>query len=240
MSEGLRERMQEMRTQKPTKSQRRLLEYFSHSDARRISHYSISEIAGELDMADATVLRFCRALGYEGYRDFRTALAAESFSSGAEGYLSGLAAHFTEVLHTCSAFFDEGKLEAAANMIKAARMVCCLGMGASFCAAMAMHERLLGLGVASFCERDSTLCELFISSRGATDLLLVFGNDPHIERCAALARARGMRVVAVAGERLWMRCDLVLAKTSEPDRATELFAVEALCMSLDRVLRELP
>lgn len=237
MGERLTQRMQRMRAEKTTKSQRRLLDFFERADAKKLLRCSITEIARELDIADATVLRFCRALGFEGYRDFRMALAAESFTAEPEGRLAALSERFEERARVCAARFQDGEIEAAANLIKQARTVCCLGMGASFCAAMAMHERLLALGVASFCERDGALCELFLASRGIPDVLLLFGADVHAEHDLALARARGMRTISVAGEER-LRCDLALAVCPEKDRMAEFFAVEALGLALDRLLRE--
>ncbi len=235
MEENLRQRMEQMCKEKPTKSQKKLLEYFGREDARRAAHRSISEVAEELDIADATVLRFCRALGFAGYRDFRMALAAEC-AAASEGYLSELAQSFGGELRACGEHIDERLTETAAAAIRDARTVCCLGMGASFFVATAMHERLLGLGVASFCERDAALSELFIASRGPSDLLLVFGSDPRAARSLALARARGMRSVMVAGEPS-ARCDLTLIRAGEEDYARMLFAVEALALALEHTGR---
>lgn len=39
---------------------------------------SISELAGACSVADATVSRFCRRLGYKGYPDFKIAIANAS------------------------------------------------------------------------------------------------------------------------------------------------------------------
>ena len=94
MGERLTQRMQRMRAEKTTKSQRRLLDFFERADAKKLLRCSITEIARELDIADATVLRFCRALGFEGYRDFRMALAAESLTAEPEGRLAALSERF--------------------------------------------------------------------------------------------------------------------------------------------------
>ena len=237
MEESLSQRMRAMREEKPTKSQRRLLEYFLRAEPRKASLRSINEIAAELDIADATVLRFCRALGFEGYRDFRMALASEGVPA-AGGHLARLTAQCTEQLRSCVSRFDEGALERAAGLIRNAHTVCCLGMGTSFYAASLMRECLLGLGVACFCEHDSSLTELFLATRGGEDVLLLFGTDSALDRCIALARARGLGIVSVMGERMRTCCDAVLAEGSGTDAMTELFAVVALSDALSRSRRD--
>lgn len=41
-----------------------------------IIHKSISEVANETNLADSTIFRFCKKIGYQGYQDLKIALAA--------------------------------------------------------------------------------------------------------------------------------------------------------------------
>ena len=57
-----------------TKSGRAVAEYLmQHSDEAQ--YLSISSLAKECKVAEATVFRFCRALGFDGYHEMRIALA---------------------------------------------------------------------------------------------------------------------------------------------------------------------
>ncbi|MCC5889825.1 MAG: MurR/RpiR family transcriptional regulator [Alkalibacterium sp.] len=44
----------------------------------QIIHGTINQIADELNIADSTVFRFCKRLGYKGYQDMKISLAAET------------------------------------------------------------------------------------------------------------------------------------------------------------------
>ena len=57
-----------------TASEKKLADYIL-SAQHSIAHMSISELADACSVADATVSRFCRRLGYKGYPDFKLALA---------------------------------------------------------------------------------------------------------------------------------------------------------------------
>ena len=58
-----------------TKSGRTVAEYLVQH-AAEAQYLSISSLARECQVAEATVFRFCRALGFEGYHEMRIALAA--------------------------------------------------------------------------------------------------------------------------------------------------------------------
>ena len=57
-----------------TKSGRTVADYLVQH-AAEAQYLSISSLAKECCVAEATVFRFCRALGFEGYHEMRIALA---------------------------------------------------------------------------------------------------------------------------------------------------------------------
>ena len=57
-----------------TKSGRMVADYLIHH-ADEAQYLSISSLARACNVAEATVFRFCRALGFEGYHEMRIALA---------------------------------------------------------------------------------------------------------------------------------------------------------------------
>ena len=56
-----------------TKSGRAVADYLVHH-ADEAQYLSISSLARECKVAEATVFRFCRALGFEGYHEMRISL----------------------------------------------------------------------------------------------------------------------------------------------------------------------
>lgn len=71
-----------------TAAEKKLADYIlSAQDC--ISRMSISELAGACSVADATVSRFCRRLGYKGYPDLKIAIANASAQRLEDNPLSG-------------------------------------------------------------------------------------------------------------------------------------------------------
>lgn len=109
-------------------------------------YLSIAELADYSDVAEATVSRFCRRLGYKGFHAFRLALANASYLLAPEaGLLSGPIEASDSFEQMCEKLYsadqaamretmeliDPEKVRRAADMLHAARRVVCMGQGGS-------------------------------------------------------------------------------------------------------------
>lgn len=110
-----------------------------------VSHMSISELASACSVADATVSRFCRRLGYRGYQDFKFAISSAILTRMSDNPLSGeisntdsleaisqklLAANSLAMTQTLEVLSMEAIREAAV-MLRNAPSVLCMGQGGS-------------------------------------------------------------------------------------------------------------
>lgn len=127
-----------------TAAEKKLADYIL-SVQERISRMSISELAGACGVADATVSRFCRRLGYKGYPDFKIAVANASVHRLEDNPLSGeitqedtleaisqklLTANSLAMTQTLEVLNLSDVSEAAA-VLRKARSVLCMGQGGS-------------------------------------------------------------------------------------------------------------
>lgn len=71
-----------------TKSEKRAADYVLENMGD-IPRMSIVEVAEKADVSQPTIIRFVRAIGYEGYREFRVAVAEEIGSKGVNSPLYG-------------------------------------------------------------------------------------------------------------------------------------------------------
>lgn len=60
-----------------TKTELRLIEGLKLIPREELIYMSISELAMQLDVAEATLLRFCRKLDYRGFQDFKLSISQE-------------------------------------------------------------------------------------------------------------------------------------------------------------------
>ena len=125
-----------------TKSGRTVAEYLLQHPAEA-QYLSISSLARECRVAEATVFRFCRALGFEGYHEMRIALA-QANATGAlvnqrvpepDADTATLCEHASALLMTTingtqNALSPEA-VDRASELLRKARQVYCLGQGGS-------------------------------------------------------------------------------------------------------------
>ena len=109
------------------------------------SRMSISELAAACNVADATVSRFCRRLGYRGYQAFKFAISSASLTRMSDNPLSGeisgqdsletiskklLAANSLAMTQTLEVLSMDA-IQKAAVMLRSASSVLCMGQGGS-------------------------------------------------------------------------------------------------------------
>ena len=174
-----------------TKSGRTVAEYLLQH-AGDAQYLSMSSLAKECCVAEATVFRFCRALGFEGYHEMRIALA-QANTTGAlinqrvpepDADTATLCEHASALLMTTingtqNALSPEA-VDRASELLRKARQVYCLGQGGSMLIANAICARFACISTKFRTAGDSHLqlvtaslmtpedVVLFVSYSGAT------------------------------------------------------------------------
>lgn len=142
------------------------------SGRSRIAHYvaqnpehladlSISELARHTNSGEASIVRFCRTLGFSGFREFKVAFAAEIEHDKARRLtqylttedrhvrpeIANLSAALQHSVATSARLLDYDQIERVADRLRSATRVEAFGMGVSgVCADLLMH-RLIWLGI---------------------------------------------------------------------------------------------
>ncbi len=238
-------RMEALEEGGATKTQLRMIDYFRASSG--MEKCSLPKLAKKLDVAVMTVLRFCRALGYSGYRELCCAIEQESEGQTSDmGCLDSLTSAYAQTIALCAEQMEEGALRRAGELLLGADSVCCCAFGVSRHAAREMHSRLLALGIRSVYEGDAALIRTLLSSFGEGDVLLLFEGEGGRETtdAAVLARANGMKIVAVGcapASPLSRYADAVLAARGRGDadrRLADLFCQDALALAISEGNRQ--
>ncbi len=258
MPNGIRKKIGLLKEGKLTKSQQKLIDYFESVDLRSVIYMSITDLAAATDVAEATVLRFCRSIGYNGYQEFRLALAQgaamadDEEDDGGVGFISEMESQYQLAIENARRGLNEEHLHRAINLILSARTVCCFGVGHSYVAALEMHNRLLMMGIPTFCERDCHLQNVLLSSRGEEDLMVIFsisGSSKDTVEAAELARASGMKVLVITcyeKSPLSQYADLVISAApmespmrpgSMTGKIMQLFVADTLCTGMHNLDR---
>ena len=251
MNDSIENRMERIKKGKTTKSQRKLIEYLESVDYENIIYLSITELAEYTKVAEATILRFCRSLGFNGYQEFKLNMAQELSNArlkpGDSEYIRDISENYVDALEKCRKSLSSSAVDEAIECILSAKTVCCFGAGNSYVPALELHNRLMKMGIYSQCERDAHLQNILISSCGSEDVMVLFsisGGTKDVVDAAALARTCGMRIIVVTSHDkspLTRFADVVLSSVpiESPTEAgamaskiIQLFLVDILCTGI--------
>lgn len=219
----------------------------SQSEARVadyiLAHYqavvrmTLAEVAGASEVSDATVLRFCRALGYDRWLEFKIDLTRVS-PDQPEQILDEVEAGDSpamiarkvfkisvQALNDTLALLDADKFEQALALIRAAETVLIVGVGTSSPMANEFHNRLLRLGLDCHVQTDSYIQVMEGTFLTPGDLLIVIsqtGDSMDPLRTTMLAKSLGCPVLVITGNsvsKLTEFADIVLLSVSHETRA---------------------
>ena len=192
-----------------TKSGRTVAEYLVQH-AAEAQYLSISSLARECQVAEATVFRFCRALGFEGYHEMRIALAQANATGALVNqhepepgattaslceHASGL--FLTAINGTQNSLSPEA-VEQAVDLMRAARQVFCLGQGGSMLLANDICARFSSLSNKFRTAGDSHLQILAASLMGPEDVVLFIsysGATRDMLETLRTAKASGAKII---------------------------------------------
>lgn len=218
---------------------------------------SISELAENCGVAEATISRFCRRLGYGGYSAFKLAIAKSAVRSalteGARGEVSpedtprGMAEKLlhanTKAMTQTMELLNPAALERAADLLAEARGVYCMGQGGSMILAMEAAHLFSTCWPHYHAVQGSHLQAITAALLGKEDVLLFFsysGSTRDILDLMKVVKGRGCRVILITrfpkspGAAL---ADVVLQCGSDeaplqmgtvPARISQLFLVDLL------------
>ena len=179
-----------------------------HADEAQ--YLSISSLARECNVAEATVFRFCRALGFDGYHEMRIALAQANATgtmssqrelqpgASTEALFEHASARlFTAINGTQSALSVEA-VDEAARMLREAKQVFCFGQGGSMLLANDICARFASLSTKFRTSGDSHLQLLTASLMNEADVVLFVsysGATRDMMETLRTAKAAGAKII---------------------------------------------
>ena len=179
-----------------------------HADEAQ--YLSISSLARECNVAEATVFRFCRALGFDGYHEMRIALAQANptgtmssqreLQPGASTetlFEHASARLFTAINGTQNALSVEA-VDEAARMLREAKQVFCFGQGGSMLLANDICARFASLSTKFRTSGDSHLQLLTASLMNEADVVLFVsysGATRDMMETLRTAKAAGAKII---------------------------------------------
>ena len=195
-----------------TASEKKTADYLmAHQEESQ--YMSIAELAEESGVAEATVSRFCRRLGYKGYNAFKLAIAnstarlrqeAPAFPApdgdSLEDFSKKLYAVDSAALAQTLELLDFEAIRRAADELERAERVCCMGQGGSMLIASEAAHLFSTASGKFFAVGDSHMQMIRAANMGERDAVLFFsysGATRDMMETLQVARERGARIILI-------------------------------------------
>lgn len=238
---------------------------FVLADPERVIQMSISELAMRASVGESTVIRFCRALGYGGYQEFKLRLAQDlvepveyiheniSFNDSIDDLAKKIFQTNVKAVEDTMKSLDRGMVEVAAKALASARKIDLYGVGYSSFTALDGKLKLARLGLAADSYGDGHLQMMAAASLRAGDAAIGIshsGSTKDVVDALASARRSGATTIAVTNfspSPLTRAADVVLL-TASPDtplggevltsRIAQLCVIDVLAVAVAVALGE--
>lgn len=209
----------------------------------KVARSSLAELAVLAQSGEASVVRFCKQLGYDGFRDLKIALTAELASqrsvrqrrAARGGGLEPLASKLNEAIRETAQHVDSDLLVSLAARLKQSRRIDVFGAGISGIVAELVAYRLMRVGLVAQAFQDATLAHEVLTTFDASCVAIGIsetGITPDTVRFLSGARAAGAFTLAITARPnspLAQHADAVLVAVSvdPPPIGGEITAVPA-------------
>ncbi len=242
--------LMEQHKNKFTKSELKLYNFITEN-FENIVYQSLTEMAIACHVGEATVLRFCRKLGYRGYQEFKLALARELSireKHGNDGtYINKVRNNMIQAVDDTYKLVDDDHLQMAIDKIHDAQSVVVYGVSSSGIAGLDMQNRLMRIGMNIETITDSHNQVIRSNSTNRETVIIAIsltGSTKDIVDAVKTAKSNGAAVIAITNymeSPLTSYADIVLLTSAKENpldsgslvsKISQLFVIDLLCTGI--------
>ncbi|WP_237670809.1 MurR/RpiR family transcriptional regulator [Virgibacillus halodenitrificans] len=233
-----------------TKSEHKIYNYINENkDA--VIYNSLTELSEASGVAEATVLRFFRKLGFKGFQDFKFLLAQEQIMvpnhDNDRTIVEKIRSHIVQAVNDSAEMVDLDVLNQCVDIIDDSQDVVIIGVGSSGIACEDMHNRLMRIGKHAEVLTDPHFQVMRASTMTEDTVVIAVslsGSTKDVYDTVEIAKANGAKVIALTNyvkSPLTRLSDYVLlssVKESPLDNGTlvskisQLYLIDLICTGL--------
>ncbi|WP_413476614.1 MurR/RpiR family transcriptional regulator [Latilactobacillus fuchuensis] len=236
-----------------TKAEKKIAQYVL-VNSEDVEQMSISELAVKAEVAETTVIRFCRKLNFKGYQDFKLSLARDLATNRArlvDGLTdsSSMTSEYIEYLDRFNTAISQDKLHEIAMMMNQAHSICIFGAGVSAIVGTYLKSRLIRMGIPVIFDADIHLQAIDIAVLHADDMVIAIstsGNTTDLLRNVEIVKRSRIPVVSISNylnSKLSEISNLALIAPSGSGRDSsdflpvlgQLAAIDLICQELQTI-----
>lgn len=186
-----------------TRSEKKICDYLFENQEEFVSR-SIQDLSEAIEVGEATIIRFCRKVGFAGFQDLKLALEKdreEDLQTGrSETYIDTVAHSLLQVVENTRSLVDAEVLERAVDILYRADHIVFLGVGSSGLAAKEAQASFLRLGVATSAYTDShfqAMQACALTEKDAVVAISLTGSTSDTVFAAGAAKKAGSRLIVM-------------------------------------------
>jgi len=233
-----------------TKSDSKIYEYIIANPEQVIFH-SLTELSEASGVAEATVLRFFRKLGFKGFQDFKFLFAqevhADSNHKHDETYMEKIRTNMIQSIEDTFDMIDVQTLESCVDVINQSQDVVIFGIGSSGIAGLDMQNRLMRIGKHVSVFTDPHFQVMRASSLNEKSVVIAIsltGSTKDIVDTVEIAKEKNATVIALTNytkSPLTKFADYILLTSAKENpldsgslvsKITQLYLIDLLCTGL--------
>lgn len=215
-----------------TDAERKVAQYVI-DNYKSILNCTVTELAEKANSSDATVVRFCRSVGYKGYQEFKINLAQDAIvpykhlnSALEKG--DSTAEIIEKVMRSEIAVLEETinilkpkDLEKAAKAIMKAKKITIFGTGGSAMIGQDAMHKFLKIGIRCFIQTDIEVQTMEAALLNKGDVAIIIshsGSNKNVVECMKLAKNCGAITIGLTTQGkspVQKNCDIVLQSSTK-------------------------
>ncbi|MEN0614358.1 MurR/RpiR family transcriptional regulator [Klebsiella indica] len=165
-----------------------------------VMRHTISELADSIDTSEGSITRFCRAFGFKGFSDFRTALAMEQGAARSDDSGNEEIAPVLASIRDSNAIVDNQELKAAADWLNSLNSIAIYAVGTAVPVALFLQMNLINMGkAASFVDRSYPAAMPLLTDNQKTGIIVVHSEQASADMMQALSMAKqqGVKILSL-------------------------------------------
>ncbi|RYM06221.1 MurR/RpiR family transcriptional regulator [Sporolactobacillus sp. THM7-7] len=178
-------------------------------------HSSINQVSARLNVADATVFRFCRRLEFKGFQEMKIVLASDiahndRIEESKSRFRDDESMHLAEkvfqdnirTLENTFQILNSGSFKKAIECLSRSEKIAFFGSGGSHMIAQDAHRKFVRCGVMTYAPSDGEFQMLSVSQltgRDAAVFISYSAADKQLLQVVKAAKAKGCPTIGVTG-----------------------------------------
>lgn len=209
---GCKERLIEKRDGEHTKKTERKIAAYLLENFDKSLHSTLLELADGIGVSDASIVRFCKSIGYTGFQEYKINAAMQcvpeprlynpslSVDDSPAELCNKIFAIESSALEQTKQEFDIKVMNEVADLLINAKRINLVGTGGSAISARDFQHKLLKIGVRAELQEDKDLQLMSASLLTENDVLFAIshsGSNLHVAETIDLAKKQNAKVVTL-------------------------------------------